>query len=141
MNSYNKTRKRIHVKICWISFYLNYTSLVPYSPIPQLYPYPPLLCPGQNAEVTWLCAQYLESLVSPSRRTTPLAPTSRARKRKRLQEAVARLASGAGVSPATNKRRSSVSDAGLLSVSGSFLDCTNSPATNLSDGELRNVFR
>ncbi|XP_054271163.1 protein ECT2-like isoform X4 [Macrosteles quadrilineatus] len=86
-----------------------------------------------NTEVTWVCAQYLESLVSPSRRTTPLAPTSRARKRKRLQEAVARLASGAGVSPATNKRRSSVSDAGLLSVSGSFLDCTNSPATNLSD--------
>ncbi|XP_054271161.1 protein ECT2-like isoform X2 [Macrosteles quadrilineatus] len=88
-----------------------------------------------NTEVTWVCAQYLESLVSPSRRTTPLAPTSRARKRKRLQEAVARLASGAGVSPATNKRRSSVSDAGLLSVSGSFLDCTNSPATNLSDGD------
>lgn len=82
-------------------------------------------------------SQYLESLVSPSRRSTPVAVGTRAaRKRKRLQEAVARLASGSHVSPVTNKRRSSVSDAGLLSVSGSFLDCTTSPATHISDGKF-----
>lgn len=78
--------------------------------------------------------QYLESLLSPSRRATPVAVGTRARKRRRLQEAVARLASGTGVSPGTNKRRSSVSDAGLLSVSGSFLDCTASPSNQISDG-------
>lgn len=34
---------------------------------------------------------------------------------------------GTPIGSATNKRRSSVSDAGLLSVSGSFLDCTATP--------------
>nr|CAH7753208.1 unnamed protein product [Callosobruchus chinensis] len=40
-------------------------------------------------------------------------------------------------SPGLHKRRSSVSDAGLLSVSGSFLDCTTSPnSKELLDGGL-----
>lgn len=50
--------------------------------------------------------------------------TSR-RKRKRLQDTLVSLAQQP--SPGLHKRRSSVSDAGLLSVSGSFLDCTTSP--------------
>lgn len=37
-------------------------------------------------------------------------------------------------SPALHKRRSSVSDAGLLSVSGSFLDSTISPTKEILDG-------
>lgn len=45
------------------------------------------------------------------------------RKRKRLSQ---RLAAD-GTPLGAGKRRSSVSDAGLLSVSGSFLDCTTSP--------------
>lgn len=74
--------------------------------------------------------QYLESLLSPSRRSTPL-PVHHTRKRRRLQEAVARLTT----SPVAHNRRSSVSDAGLLSVSGSFLDCTTSPTTHIPDSK------
>jgi hypothetical protein len=44
------------------------------------------------------------------------------RKRKRLS----RIALD-GTPVSTGKRRSSVSDAGLLSMSGSFIDCTGSP--------------
>ena len=40
-----------------------------------------------------------------------------------------------GDSPALHKRRSSISDAGHLSVSGSFLDSTASPDKHLLDGE------
>lgn len=47
------------------------------------------------------------------------------RKRKRLSQ---RTPAGSDFTPVgIGKRRSSVSDAGLLSVSGSFLDCTTSP--------------
>lgn len=38
-----------------------------------------------------------------------------------------------------HKRRSSVSDAGLLSVSGSFLDCTASPDKALTDGVVESA--
>uniref|UniRef100_A0A1B6G064 Protein ECT2 n=1 Tax=Cuerna arida TaxID=1464854 RepID=A0A1B6G064_9HEMI len=89
-------------------------------------------------EKDYLFEDYLESLLSPSRRTTPVAVATRARKRKRLQDAVARLASGSSVTPNTNKRRSSVSDAGLLSVSGSFVDCT-SPGNTSITGEVDSV--
>lgn len=46
------------------------------------------------------------------------------RKRKRLSR---HGGDGTPIGTGTGKRRSSVSDAGLLSVSGSFLDCTTSP--------------
>lgn len=48
--------------------------------------------------------------------------SSRIRKRKRLRDAASRLVPIE--SPSLHKRRSSVSDAGLLSLSGSFLDCS-----------------
>ncbi|XP_075236856.1 epithelial cell transforming 2 pebble [Lycorma delicatula] len=82
-------------------------------------------------EKDYLFEDYLESLVSPSRRTptssstTPLS-VGRARKRKRLQEVVSRMVASSNTTPAVNKRRSSVSDAGLLS-------CTPSPTTQLTD--------
>jgi hypothetical protein len=74
--------------------------------------------------------QYLEAMLSPSGRHSSQTPTTstfstRARKRKRLREAMSKLVQNE--SPALHKRRSSVSDAGLLSMSGSFLDCTISP--------------
>lgn len=40
------------------------------------------------------------------------------------------------VTLSAGKRRSSVSDAGLLSVSGSFLDCTASPDRHDTPGKL-----
>jgi hypothetical protein len=74
--------------------------------------------------------QYLEAMLSPSGQHNSQTPTSssfptRVRKRKRLREAMSRVVPNE--SPALHKRRSSVSDAGLLSMSGSFLDCTISP--------------
>lgn len=74
-------------------------------------------------------SQYLETVLSPSGQSSSQTPTAsssaRARKRKRLREAVCRLVQNE--SPALHKRRSSISDAGLLSMSGSFLDCSVSP--------------
>jgi hypothetical protein len=69
-------------------------------------------------------------MLSPSGQHNSQTPTSssfptRVRKRKRLREAMSRVVPNE--SPALHKRRSSVSDAGLLSMSGSFLDCTISP--------------
>ncbi|KAF7287575.1 epithelial cell transforming 2 pebble isoform X2 [Rhynchophorus ferrugineus] len=82
-------------------------------------------------EKEYLFDDYIEhaAITSPgvrreSQTATP-SSTSR-RKRKRIQETV-KLLLQQSQSPATHKRRSSVSDAGLLSVSGSFLDCTASP--------------
>lgn len=75
------------------------------------------------------CPQYLEAMLSPNgqcgSQTPSVSTSTRARKRKRLREAMCRLVQNE--SPALHKRRSSVSDAGLLSISGSFLDCTVSP--------------
>lgn len=75
-----------------------------------------------------------DQLLSPIRRESHQASTpgsASRRKRKRLQETISTLA--LQPSPSIHKRRSSVSDAGLLSVSGSFLDCTASPDKTLSD--------
>uniref|UniRef100_A0A2Z5U608 Protein ECT2 n=1 Tax=Reticulitermes speratus TaxID=60591 RepID=A0A2Z5U608_9NEOP len=84
---------------------------------------------GCADEKEYLFEDYLETVLSPSGQhssQTPAASSSaRARKRKRLREAVCRLVQNE--SPALHKRRSSISDAGLLSMSGSFLDCTVSP--------------
>lgn len=68
------------------------------------------------------------------RRDSHLATPSSAsrRKRKRLQETFSSLVHTQ--SPALHKRRSSISDAGLLSVSGSFLDSTISPNKEILDG-------
>lgn len=49
------------------------------------------------------------------------------RKRKRLSQRTPADGGSGGTPLGVGKRRSSVSDAGLLSVSGSFLDCTVSP--------------
>ncbi|XP_026467941.1 protein ECT2-like isoform X2 [Ctenocephalides felis] len=95
----------------------------------------------QADEREYLFENYLESLLStPARTTTPAnvpgistpasGPSStRQRKRRRLHETLSALAQ----TDTTLKRRSSVSDAGLLSVSGSFLDCTVSPDKQLLD--------
>lgn len=74
-------------------------------------------------------------MLSPSgRRDSHQATPSSAsrRKRKRIHETIQSLVNQH--SPTLHKRRSSVSDAGLLSVSGSFLDCTASPDKALLDG-------
>lgn len=65
--------------------------------------------------------------------STPMSGSSRNRKRKRLQQ---KTSTGHFESPLTNKRRSSISDAGLLSISGSYLDCTVTPEKETFDGEL-----
>ncbi|XP_046392945.1 protein ECT2 isoform X2 [Ischnura elegans] len=111
---------------------------------------------GCAQERDYLFEEYLESVSSPNAaaaavpESTPSnSLSSRLRKRKRLREVVSRLTSpvpegftsppclsphnvvdGAGGSAGEGgrKRRSSVSDAALLSMSGgSFLDCTASP--------------
>lgn len=84
-------------------------------------------------EKDYLFDDYLECLVSPGRRDSHAATPSGSsrRKRKRLHETLSSLVRND--SPAIHKRRSSVSDAGLLSVSGSFLDCTTSPDKGLLD--------
>ncbi|XP_022908633.2 protein ECT2 isoform X1 [Onthophagus taurus] len=81
-------------------------------------------------EKDYLFGDYINQVLSPNtRRDSHQATPSSAsrRKRKRLYETLSSLAQQQ--SPGLhNKRRSSiVSDAGLLSVSGSFLDCTASP--------------
>jgi len=53
------------------------------------------------------------------------------RKRKRIHDTIQSLAQQTQ-SPALHKRRSSASDAGRLSVSGSFLDCTTSPVSKVN---------
>lgn len=79
-----------------------------------------------------LFEDYLETAQSPAgwrgSQGTPSSTASvRARKRKRLRDGVSRILQQ-NESPAVHKRRSSVSDAGLLSMSGSFLDsCPGTP--------------
>ncbi|CAH0556412.1 unnamed protein product [Brassicogethes aeneus] len=76
-----------------------------------------------------------DNVLSPNaRRDSHLAtPGSQSRrKRKRLQNEI--ISSLAHQSPSVHKRRSSVSDAGLLSVSNSFLDYTQSPEGKANDG-------
>ncbi|XP_046989206.1 protein ECT2 isoform X4 [Schistocerca americana] len=87
---------------------------------------------AQADEKEHLFEDYLETAQSPaSWRTSQDTPSStasvRARKRKRLRDVASRLLQQ-NESPAIHKRRSSVSDAGLLSMSGSFLDsCSATP--------------
>ncbi|KAJ8956916.1 hypothetical protein NQ318_014335 [Aromia moschata] len=86
-------------------------------------------------EKEYLFDDYIEQVLSPNARRDSHAPTPSSasrRKRKRLHETLSSLVHQP--SPALNKRRSSVSDAGLLSVSGSFLECTSSPNKELLDG-------
>ncbi|XP_060518985.1 protein ECT2 isoform X3 [Cylas formicarius] len=81
-------------------------------------------------EKEYLFDDYIEhAIVTPGARRDSHAATpcsASRRKRKRIQETLQSLVQTQ--SPGLHKRRSSVSDAGLLSVSGSFLDCTASPA-------------
>ncbi|XP_030754875.1 protein ECT2 isoform X4 [Sitophilus oryzae] len=81
-------------------------------------------------EKEYLFDDYIEHAIATpgvrrdSRTGTPSSASRR--KRKRIHETLQSLVQQTQ-SPALHKRRSSVSDAGLLSVSGSFLDCTVSP--------------
>ncbi|XP_033226947.1 protein ECT2 isoform X5 [Belonocnema kinseyi] len=95
---------------------------------------------GAADEKEYLFEDYLESVLSPSvsaRRDSQQAATpttaSTRRKRKRLAETISSLVQNGTDSPTVYKRRSSISDAGHLSVSGSFLDCTASPDKQLLD--------
>ncbi|XP_012150547.1 epithelial cell transforming 2 pebble isoform X3 [Megachile rotundata] len=95
---------------------------------------------GAADEKEYLFEDYLESVLSPTvtaRRDSQQAVTpstaSTRRKRKRLAETLSSLVQNGTDSPALHKRRSSISDAGHLSVSGSFLDCTTSPEKPLLD--------
>ncbi|XP_026285148.1 protein ECT2 isoform X2 [Frankliniella occidentalis] len=65
----------------------------------------------------------LEGVMSPatSRDSLGTPTSSRLRKRKRIRDGVSRQIPD---SPSIHKRRSSISDAGLLSLSSSFLDCS-----------------
>ncbi|XP_050094713.1 protein ECT2 isoform X2 [Anopheles aquasalis] len=81
---------------------------------------------GYANEVDYLFADYLESIAhTPAVDRRDSLPVSfNKRKRKLLSQ---RTPTEGGTPISIGKRRSSVSDAGLLSVSGSFLDCTTSP--------------
>ncbi|XP_046745415.1 protein ECT2 isoform X6 [Diprion similis] len=92
---------------------------------------------GAAYEKDYLFEDYLESVLSPmamarrdSQAATPRTASTK-RKRKRIAETLSSLVQNGADSPAVHKRRSSISDAGLLSVSGSFLDCTSSPDKQL----------
>ncbi|XP_014215681.1 protein ECT2 isoform X3 [Copidosoma floridanum] len=97
---------------------------------------------GAVDEKNYLFEDYLESVMSPSvasarkdslqQASTPTGPPSK-RRRKRLVETISNYVTNGTDSPSQHKRRSSVSDAGHLSVSGSFLDCTASPDKRLLD--------
>ncbi|TMW51769.1 hypothetical protein DOY81_003150 [Sarcophaga bullata] len=88
---------------------------------------------GYADEMDYLFGDYLDSIANTPncdrRDSLPISFNKRKRKRfsQRLQLEGTPLGSG--------KRRSSVSDAGLLSVSGSFFDCTTSP-DKLESGKL-----
>ncbi|KAI4492069.1 hypothetical protein M0802_010077 [Mischocyttarus mexicanus] len=95
---------------------------------------------GAADEKDYLFEDYLESVLSPSasvrrdsQQTATPSTASTRRKRKRLADTLSSLVQNGTDSPAVHKRRSSVSDAGHLSVSGSFLDCTASPDKQLLD--------
>ncbi|XP_055621069.1 protein ECT2 isoform X2 [Toxorhynchites rutilus septentrionalis] len=82
---------------------------------------------GYADEVYYLFGDYLDSIANTpgADRRDSLPISFNKRKRKRLSHRTP--AGGEGTPLGAGKRRSSVSDAGLLSVSGSFLDCTTSP--------------
>uniref|UniRef100_A0AAG5D338 Protein ECT2 n=1 Tax=Anopheles atroparvus TaxID=41427 RepID=A0AAG5D338_ANOAO len=80
---------------------------------------------GYANEIDYLFADYLHSIAQTPvvDRRDSLPVSFNKRKRKRLSQRTP----AEGTPLSVGKRRSSVSDAGLLSVSGSFLDCTTSP--------------
>lgn len=81
---------------------------------------------GYADEGEYLFGDYLDSIANtPGVDRRDSLPISFNNKRKRKRDR--RTPAGEGTPLGTGKRRSSVSDAGLLSVSGSFLDCTTSP--------------
>lgn len=79
--------------------------------------------------------QYLDSIANTPNtdRRDSLPISFNKRKRKRFSQRI----QFEGTPIGSGKRRSSVSDAGLLSVSGSFFDCTTSP-DKLEAGKLHN---
>ncbi|XP_065079116.1 protein ECT2 isoform X3 [Ochlerotatus camptorhynchus] len=91
---------------------------------------------GYADEGYYLFGDYLDSIANTpgADRRDSLPISFNKRKRKRLSH---RTPAGEGTPLGTGKRRSSVSDAGLLSVSGSFLDCTTSPDKH--EGSKKNV--
>nr|XP_040222614.2 protein ECT2 isoform X1 [Anopheles coluzzii] len=84
---------------------------------------------GYANECDYLFADYLESIAHTPvvDRRDSLPVSFNKRKRKRLSQRTPADGGSGGTPLGVGKRRSSVSDAGLLSVSGSFLDCTVSP--------------
>ncbi|XP_052872644.1 protein ECT2 [Anopheles cruzii] len=90
---------------------------------------------GYANEIDFLFADYLESIAHTPvvDRRDSLPVSFNKRKRKRLSQRTP----AEGTPLSVGKRRSSVSDAGLLSVSGSFLDCTTSPDKH--EASKRNV--
>ncbi|XP_055608049.1 protein ECT2 isoform X2 [Uranotaenia lowii] len=91
---------------------------------------------GYADEGYHLFGDYLDSIANTpgADRRDSLPISFNKRKRKRLS---IRTPAGEGTPLGTGKRRSSVSDAGLLSVSGSFLDCTTSPDKH--EGSKKNL--
>ncbi|XP_050308871.1 protein ECT2 isoform X4 [Anthonomus grandis grandis] len=92
-------------------------------------------------EKEYLFEDYIEQVASPgvrreSHAATPSSASRRKRKRMMVHETIQSLVQQTQ-SPALHKRRSSVSDAGLLSVSNSFLDCTASPVSTTPVGKGR----
>ncbi|XP_058828946.1 protein ECT2 isoform X3 [Topomyia yanbarensis] len=93
---------------------------------------------GYADEGSYLFGDYLNSIVNTpggDRRDSLPISFNKQRKRKRLSQRTP--AGGDGTPLGAGKRRSSVSDAGLLSVSGSFLDCTTSPDKH--EGSKKNI--
>lgn len=80
---------------------------------------------GYADEADYLFGDYLDSIANTpgTDRRDSLPISFNKRKRKRFSQRI----QAEGTPLGSGKRRSSVSDAGLLSVSGSFLDCTASP--------------
>ncbi|XP_053689992.1 protein ECT2 [Sabethes cyaneus] len=91
---------------------------------------------GYADEGYYLFGDYLDSIANTpgGDRRDSLPISFNKRKRKRLSH---RTPAGDGTPLGAGKRRSSVSDAGLLSVSGSFLDCTTSPDKH--EGSKKNI--
>ncbi|XP_059613663.1 protein ECT2 isoform X5 [Phlebotomus argentipes] len=83
---------------------------------------------GFADETDYRFDDYLDSIANTpcSDRRDSLPVTFNKRKRKRLSRTIKEELTPLGI----GKRRSSVSDVGLLSVSGSFLECTTSPDKN-----------
>ncbi|XP_036338298.1 protein ECT2 isoform X1 [Rhagoletis pomonella] len=93
---------------------------------------------GYADEMDYLFGDYLDSIANTPNtdRRDSLPISFNKRKRKRFSQRI----QFEGTPMGSGKRRSSVSDAGLLSVSGSFFDCTTSP-DKLEAGKLHSEVR